>query len=304
MTDRLSDPALPSSEGGHSPAVKYRWPSIVFLAAITFATLVLCPLYLWRYGLGAAEVGFFAFYTMASTFSVTLGYHRLFAHAAFKAKWPVRLFVLFFGGAAFEKSAMAWAALHRRHHRYTDTERDPHDIKRGFFYAHVGWVCVEGIRYDYSNVRDLAKDPLVVFQDRHYKLWSYVSGLVVPLVVGAWIGGWMYAILFPVAARIFLVLNSQFCINSIAHTFGSHEFDPTISARDHWLGVILTNGEGFHNFHHRFPADYRNGVRWYHWDPTKWLIWLFSLVNLTSDLKRVPDEMILRARTVSGNSSE
>lgn len=297
MTDSPTHQSLPSSTEVESvPKVKYRWASIIFICLITVATLVLCPIYLWYYDLTTAEIAFFAFYTLASSFSITLGYHRLFSHAAFKAAWPIRLFVLFFGGAAFEKSAMAWAALHRLHHRYTDTDRDPYNIQRGFFYAHVGWVLVEGRRYDYTNVRDLARDPLVVHQDRHYKLWSHLSGLVIPLLIGAWIGGWAYAILFPVAARIFLVLNSAFCINSIAHTFGEQPFDPNSSARDHWLGVVLTNGEGYHNFHHRFPNDYRNGVRWYHWDPTKWLIWAFSLVGLTSKLNRESAERISPAR--------
>lgn len=296
---QVTDSALlsPDSEtaDGAPAGFVYRWWSIAFIVLITFGTLVLCPIYLWHYGMTKAEFGFFAFYALASSLSITLGYHRLFSHAAFKAAWPVRFFVLFFGGAAFEKSAMAWAALHRLHHRYTDTDRDPYNIKRGFFYAHVGWVMVEIPRYDYSNIRDLARDPLVVHQDKYYKLWSHVSGLLVPLLIGAWIGGWAYAILFPVAARIFLVLNSAFCINSIAHTFGEQPHDSEISARDHWLGVILTNGEGYHNFHHRYPNDYRNGVRWWHWDPTKWLIWLLSRVGLASDLKREPDERIFKS---------
>jgi stearoyl-CoA desaturase (delta-9 desaturase) len=280
------------AESGGPKPVRYRWGSIVFICIITVATLVLCPIYIWQYGLTRSEFAFFAFYSLASSFSITLGYHRLFSHASFKASWPIRLFVLFFGSAAFEKSAMAWSALHRFHHRYTDTDRDPYNIKRGFFFAHVGWVLIRGPRADYSVVRDLATDPLVFHQDRHYKMWSHFSGLVLPLLIGAWIGGWTYAILFPVAARIFLVLNSAFFINSVAHSFGSTPFDPHSTARDHWLGVVLTNGEGYHNFHHRFPRDYRNGVRWYQWDPTKWMIWLLSLVGLTSDLNRAPAEAI------------
>jgi stearoyl-CoA desaturase (Delta-9 desaturase) len=90
-------------------------------------------------------------------------------------------------------------------------------------------------------------------------------------------------------------LNAAFLINSVAHTYGERAFDPGSSACDHWLAVILTNGEGYHNFHHRFPHDYRNGVRWYHWDPTKWLIWLLSCVGLTSQLNKAPAEAILRA---------
>lgn len=279
-----------------APKVKYRWGSIAFIALVTVATLVFCPIYLWQYGLTKAQAAFFVFYTLASSFSINLGYHRLFSHAAFRAAWPIRLFVLFFGGAAFQKSAMGWAGLHRLHHRYTDTDRDPYDIKRGFFYAHVGWILIKAPRRDLSYlVRDLERDPMVAHQDRHYKLWSHLSGFVIPLLLGAWIGGWMYAILFPVSARIFLVLNSVFCINSISHTVGSQTYDRKSSARDHWLGVILTNGDGYHNYHHRFPRDYRHGFRWYHWDPIKWMIWSLSFVGLTSELIRTPADAIGRA---------
>jgi stearoyl-CoA desaturase (Delta-9 desaturase) len=287
--------ALASARAIPLRKLKIRWGSIIFLGVVTAATLVLCPIYLWRYGLTRADLAFFAFYAMASSFSITLGYHRLFSHASFKAAWPVRLLVLIFGGAAFEQSAMRWSALHRRHHRYTDTDRDPYNIKRGFFYAHVGWVFLEPPYIDYSNVRDLARDPLILHQHQHYKLWSHLFGLVVPFLVGAWIGGWEYAILFPVAARIFIVLNLAFFINSVAHSYGDQPFDAKTSARDHWLAVLLTNGEGYHNFHHRFPRDYRNGVRWYHWDPTKWLIWAFSHVGLTSELNRTSADMMASA---------
>lgn len=290
-----TSPADSSDHGAVGPKSRYRPGTIFFLGFITFTTLVVCPAYVLAYGLTSAEVWFFLLYALASSFSITLGYHRLFSHASFKAALPVRLFVLFFGGAAFEQSAMRWSALHRMHHRHTDTDGDPYNIKRGFFYAHVGWICLRLPHVDYRSVRDLARDRLVLHQHQHYRLWSLTAGLVVPFLIGTWIGGWAYAILFPVGARIFIVLNSAFFINSVAHSIGDRKFDKTSSARDHWLGIILTNGEGYHNFHHRFPRDYRNGVRWYHWDPTKWLIWLLSRVGLTSDLDRMPDEMIRQA---------
>jgi stearoyl-CoA desaturase (delta-9 desaturase) len=276
---------------------KYRVGSIVFVSLITLVTLIGCPLYLWKFGLTWAEFGFFAVYALASSFAITLGYHRLFSHASFKATWPVRLFVLYFGGAAFEQSALRWSALHRQHHRHTDTDLDPYNINRGFFYAHVGWIMLRIPHFTYANVRDLARDRIVLHQHQHYRVWSYVSGVAAPLLIGAWIGGWTYAILFPVVARIFLVLNSAFCINSVAHSYGRRPFQPNSSARDHWLGVILTNGEGYHNFHHAFPRDYRSGIRWYDWDPTKWLIWSLSRVRLTSDLKRTSATAIRLARS-------
>lgn len=296
MTDSIA-PVAPGPTQVENVRLKsrYRWGSIFFLSLITITSLVICPIYLWQHGLTKTEFWFFLAYALASSLSITLGYHRLFSHASFKAAWPIRFFVLFFGGAAFEQSAMRWSALHRMHHRHTDTDRDPYNINRGFFYAHVGWICLRLPDVDYSNVRDLARDPLVLHQHRQYKLWSNIAGVAVPLLIGAWIGGWAYAILFPVTLRIFLVLNSAFFINSVAHSVGDRPFDKISTARDHWLGVLLTNGEGYHNFHHRFPRDYRNGVRWYHWDPTKWLIWMFSRVGLTSDLNRMPDEMIQRA---------
>jgi stearoyl-CoA desaturase (Delta-9 desaturase) len=293
--EQLKRVVLSSAMAAPLRNLKIRWGSIVFLGVITVTMLVLCPIYLWLHGLTRADTAFLAFYTLASSFSITLGYHRLFSHVSFKAGWPVRLLVLIFGGAAFEQSAMRWSAMHRRHHRYTDTDRDPYNIKRGFFYAHVGWVFLEPPYLNYSNVRDLARDPLIRHQHEHYRLWSYLFGFLVPFFAGAWIGGWEYAILFPVAARIFIVLNLAFFINSVAHSYGDQPFDAKTTARDHWLAVLLTNGEGYHNFHHRFPRDYRNGVRWHHWDPTKWLIWLLSCVGLTSELNRTSAEMLARA---------
>ena len=95
--------------------------------------------------------------------------------------------------------------------------------------------------------------------------------------------------------RLVLVLHSAFFINSYAHTFGSRKFDNRITARDHWLGAILTNGEGYHNFHHKFPNDYRNGIRWYHWDPSKWLIFTLVKTRLAWDMKRTPESLIQNA---------
>jgi stearoyl-CoA desaturase (delta-9 desaturase) len=98
-----------------------------------------------------------------------------------------------------------------------------------------------------------------------------------------------------VCLRIVIVLHSTFFVNSFAHTFGTRPYAPGESARDNWLGAILTNGEGFHNFHHRFPADYRNGVRRYDWDPSKWCIYLMSKVGLAWNLRKASDHRIAEA---------
>ena len=104
--------------------------------------------------------------------------------------------------------------------------------------------------------------------------------------IGFWIGRPMGVFVMTVCLRMVLVMHSAFFINSFAHVFGEKRFDGSISASDHWLGAILTNGEGYHNYHHRFPRDYRNGVLWYHWDPSKWTIAVLARLGLAWDLQR------------------
>jgi stearoyl-CoA desaturase (delta-9 desaturase) len=125
--------------------------------------------------------------------------------------------------------------------------------------------------------------------------WSVGGGIVLPMLIGWWIGHPLGAFIMAICLRIVLVLHSTFCVNSFAHTFGTKPYAPEQSARDNWLGALLTNGEGFHNFHHRFPADYRNGIRWHHWDPSKWCIYLMSKVGLARDLRRTSRRRIAAA---------
>ena len=99
-----------------------------------------------------------------------------------------------------------------------------------------------------------------------------------------------------VEIRLVVVFHVTFFINSFAHTFGSQDYDPHSTARDSWICAILTNGEGYHNYHHRFPSDYRNGIRWYHWDPTKWLVWSLARIGWARDLNRTPPAQIEAAR--------
>ncbi len=275
---------------------KMRWGSIVFIAGVTVAALVAAPLYAWTYGVSRAEWILFGVYFAATSLAITVGYHRYFAHTTFKTNPVVRFILLFFGAATFEQSALKWSSLHRVHHQYTDTERDPYNIKEGFFYAHVGWILFWKQPVNYDNVKDLQKSRLVMHQHEHYQLWALGAGVVTPLLIGAWTGHLLGALIFAVGLRLFLVFNSAFFINSFAHTFGSQPYGRDTSARDHWLGAILTNGEGYHNYHHRFPNDYRNGIQWYHWDPSKWIIWTLGRLGIAGDLRRTPDEQIREAR--------
>jgi stearoyl-CoA desaturase (Delta-9 desaturase) len=224
-----------------------------------------------------------------------MGYHRLFAHRTYDTSPVVRFVLLFFGAATFEESALKWSSQHRQHHLFTDTEHDPYGVDQGFWHAHIGWILFQRHRTNYNNVKDLRESRLVSHQHDYYLWWSLGGGLVLPMLIAWWIGHPLGGFMMAVCLRLVVVLHSSFFVNSFAHTFGKKTYDHDKSARDNWLGALLTNGEGFHNFHHRFPMDYRNGVRWYHWDPSKWCIYLLSKLGLAWDLRRVSDRRIAEA---------
>jgi len=278
---------------------KFKLFNAILFSALLLTTLIGLPWYALEVGISRAEWLLFWFYVLATGFSITLGYHRLFAHRSFQTN-PVIVFLnLFFGAAALEESALQWSSLHRDHHQFVDTDQDPYNIKRGFWHAHIGWMLFWQTVPDYTNVKDLMKNPLVMHQHRNYGTWVLVSGILLPLIIGAATGHLLGAFLLSVAGRITLVHHSTWSINSICHTFGKSTYDIDATAKDHWLVAILTNGEGYHNFHHRFASDYRNGVRWYQWDPTKWAIAFLSWFGQTKKLYRTSPCHIYAAKAAA-----
>ena len=232
----------------------------------------------------------------ATGFSITLGYHRLFTHATFRARLPVRLFTLIFGAAAFENSVLMWASDHRRHHKHVDHDEDPYDISKGFFHAHIGWLLFKlWPQPPIDNVADLEKDPLVMWQHRHIHLLAVLVSFGLPTLLGALWDGWIGALggfLIGGVAKVVVLQHGTFLINSACHTFGRQPYSTRCSARDSFFMALFTFGEGYHNYHHEFQHDYRNGVKPWQWDPTKWLIWSFSKVGLASGLRRARAELV------------
>ena len=267
------------------PRRRTKWAGIILFAVLILCGVIGTPLYIHRYGISAAEIILFLFYFLATGMAITVGYHRLFAHASYKTNHAIRFLLLFFGAATYEESALKWASQHRQHHQFTDTDKDPHNSKRGFWYCHIGWILFYKHCVNQDNVKDLLQNKWVMHQHRYYNLWAVVSGIFLPMLLGFWTGHPLGAFVMSICLRMFLVMNAAFFINSYAHMIGDNSFDKKMSATDHWLGALITNGEGYHSFHHRFPNDYRNGIRWYHWDPSKWAICFLSWLGLTWDLK-------------------
>ncbi|MGB2267852.1 MAG: fatty acid desaturase [Candidatus Poseidoniaceae archaeon] len=267
-----------------------------FLVGMPLLAIFGVVFYSIEYGISWVEPIIFVSFYLACGLSITAGYHRLFSHRTHKAAWPMRLFYALFGAAAFQNSAIKWCSDHRRHHLKTDEEEDPYSVKKGFMWAHMGWVMVDQGEEIVEHVEDLQEDKILAWQDRHIFLIGFLVGIVLPGVVGFLAIGGMHGFLggmiYGGFLRVVVVHHATFLINSAAHTWGTQPYSTANTSRDSPILSFFTFGEGYHNFHHTFQADYRNGHKWYHWDPSKWWIKVASWIGMTKDLHRIPKKSI------------
>jgi stearoyl-CoA desaturase (delta-9 desaturase) len=178
-----------------------------------------------------------------------------------------------------------------------DTDEDPYSIQKGFFYAHIGWVFLkEDEQYKDKFAPDLEADPLVKWQNKYNVSISIIVGFLLPTLVGWAFGRPFAGLIWGGFARVVITHHCTFFINSLCHMWGSQPFNTSGSARDNFILAFFTYGEGYHNFHHKFEGDYRNGIRWYHWDPTKWTIKTLSYFKMTWNLRKISEFEILRAK--------
>jgi stearoyl-CoA desaturase (delta-9 desaturase) len=274
------------------------WPTTLMFIVTPLAAAVLVPWYGIVHGFSAGSWGVFVFFLVACGMSVTAGYHRLWAHRTYEARTPLKILYLIFSSMALQNSALVWCSGHRIHHLHVDdNDRDPYSAGRGFWFSHIGWM----LRYypsgnpDFSNARDLERDKLLAFQHRYYVPITLAVNFGLVLACG-WILGDVWGT-FIIAGLLRVVVSHHFTffINSLAHMWGTRPYSDGSSARDNPVLAFLTYGEGYHNFHHSFAHDYRNGVRWWQWDPTKWMLATLQYLGLARRLKRTPAFQIQRA---------
>ena len=270
------------------PQVKTDYPTIIIFLSMMVATVVGVPLFGYFYGYSAVDWTMFVVLYLITGLGITVGYHRLISHRSFECKPWVKACLLVAGGWALENSALRWCSDHIRHHARCDGQEDPYNAKKGFWYSHCGWLFIKSPYRDEKYEKQLRKDPLIMWQHRYY-IPVVLSGLALPFIVGFFYGGWMSGLSCFILAgvgRTFFVLNSTFCINSICHMWGEQPHGTGDSSRDSWWISLITFGEGYHNYHHMFLRDYRNGAEWYHFDPSKWLIFTLSKMRLAYNLQR------------------
>ncbi len=235
-----------------------------------------------------------------SGMSITAGYHRLWSHKSYEANAIVR-FVFAIGGAmTVQNSILHWSSDHRVHHRHVDeNDHDPYSAKKGFWYSHIGWMLREyqPLRYsDYANCKDLQKDKIVMWQHKYYLPIMLVANFGITGFIGWLNGDVLGMILIAGVLRLVVVHHVTFFINSLAHIWGRQPYTDQNTARDNGILAFFTFGEGYHNFHHIFEYDYRNGIQWWQWDPTKWLIKGLSFIGFTKNLRYCPEERIEKAK--------
>jgi len=274
-------------------------PTTIMFFGTALISLIVVPWYGLTHGFSAGAWGLFALFWLLNGLSITAGYHRLWAHSTYKASPALRWFLAIWGAQALQNSILIWASQHRNHHKFVDNnDKDPYSAGRGLWYSHLGWMLRDypSADTDFRNAPDLKRDKVVMWQHRFYWPLTAFMNIALPMLLGWLMGEFWGVVLLAGVLRLTVAHHLTFFINSLAHVWGKQTYTEGNSARDNWVLALLTWGEGYHNFHHMFQNDYRNGIRWWQFDLTKWFISLCSYTGLASGLRRVPRFRILRAR--------
>ncbi|MFB3078342.1 MAG: acyl-CoA desaturase [Lysobacterales bacterium] len=283
-------------EKEHAPS---NW-AVTAVLGLTFITAItVVPWYGFSHGYSAWDWTFFGIFLVLNGIGIGSGYHRLWSHRTYDAHPVLKWLLAVMGGMSLQNSIIVWSARHRDHHRDVDNnDKDPYSIGRGFWFAHIGWMLrnYKSGEVDYSVVRDLQRDPVAAWQHRWYWTLVWTTNAAVPVFLGWLTGDIIGMFLLAGVARLVVNHHVTFFINSLAHMWGKQPYSDENTARDQHFLALITYGEGYHNYHHKFQTDYRCGIRWWHLDINKWFISTCALLGLVSNRKRAPQFKVLRAR--------
>ncbi|XP_036192212.1 acyl-CoA desaturase [Myotis myotis] len=306
MKDDIYDPSYKDKEGPR-PKLEYVWRNIILMSLLHLGALYgivlipTCKVYTWLWGF---------FYYIISALGITAGAHRLWSHRSYKARLPLRVFLIIANTMAFQNDAYEWARDHRVHHKFSETDADPHNARRGFFFSHVGWLLVrkhpavkeKGGLLDLS---DLKAEKLLMFQRRHYKPAVLLMCFVLPTLVPWYFWGetFQHSLYVATFLRYAIVLNATWLVNSAAHLYGYRPYDKNINPRENILVSLGAVGEGFHNYHHSFPYDYSTSEYRWHINLTTFFIDCMAALGLAYDRKKVSKAAVLAKIKRTGDGS-
>ena len=249
----------------------------------------------------------FVAYYVVSGLGVTAGAHRLWSHRTYKATTPIKVMLMLFNCISFQNDLLVWCRDHRVHHKFSETPADPHNAKRGFFFAHIGWLLMKkhpdvkekGKSVDIS---DLLNDPVVQFQHDNYPLLGLIFAALIPMFVPWFFWREKAAVSFFLCAvvRYVLSLHATWFVNSAAHLWGSRPYDKSMNPAENMFVAISAIGEGFHNYHHSFPHDYSTSEHGPYFNMTTCFIDLLAALGLVSDRRKMTSKMVDARRERTG----
>ncbi len=257
------------------------WAIIIYMATIHLvALLALLPS---NFSWGAVGLTFFL-YWVTGALGITLGFHRLVTHRSFQTPKWLEYLLIFCGTLACQGGPIQWIGLHRIHHKYSDTEKDPHDSNLGFWWSHMAWM-LHKIPADNEVPRytqDIAEDPFYQFCQKYMIVIQVALGLL----LYAW-GGWSFVV-WGIFVRLVMVFHFTWFVNSATHKFGYQSHESNDHSKNCWWVALLTFGEGWHNNHHAYQYSARHGLAWWEFDLTWITIRLLQLLGLATNVKLPP----------------
>lgn len=260
------------------------WGTIIYMASIHFVALfAFFPSnFSWQ-----AIIIAFALYCLTAGVGITLGFHRLVSHRSFETPKLVEYFLIFCGTLACQGGPLDWIGLHRIHHKYSDTELDPHDSNRGFWWSHLGWMLCQNPAN--AKIPQYTKD---IANDSFYKFCQY--GMIpIQVVLGLILysfGGWSFVI-WGIFVRLVVVFHCTWFVNSATHKFGYKSHESNDDSKNCWWVALLTFGEGWHNNHHAYQYSARHGLQWWEIDITWMMIKLLTILGLAKNVKLPPTKV-------------
>lgn len=240
--------------------------------------------------------------------SVTGGSHRLWCHRAYSARLPLKIFFMLGQTISFQYSIYSWSIGHRVHHKYSDTDADPHSTSRGFFFAHAGWMFRKehpdvSMRERLYNFSDLDRDAVIVFQHKYFYPLLVLMAFIIPMSIHMFILGdtFLQALCIGVAMRILSSGHATAFVNSAAHMFGGRPYNLHIPPVENYYVTLASFGEGYHNYHHSFPWDYKAAELGSGFNSTTLLINFMALIGQAYNLKVASDDVIKGGRYRNGD---
>jgi len=246
-------------------------------------------------GITTRAIVIFVVLYFSRVFLITGVYHRYFAHRTYRMGRATQAVAAFAATSCAQRGPLWWASHHRDHHRYTDTDRDPHSPQQGFWWSHMGWILSGRFGdVDLAKIDDFAKFPELRWINKRDWIAPWLLGIA-SFLIGGWSG-----LVFGFFGSTVLLWHATFSVNSFAHVFGTRRYATSDTSRNNPVIAALTLGEGWHNNHHHYPACARQGFRWYEIDVTYYVLRLGALLHLVHDLREPTPAVKQRRRLRDG----